>query len=207
LKIKKLLSATLLLFVLFSISFFVYKELNKEGYNKGNIVKEEKDNGLQNNKGSLSYSVQSPKESKQERKNKTKDMTPSKSGDSETACNFQDTTCNCNNKVIAYYFHGTYRCITCRTIERYSKEAIERYFAQELKNGTLEFKPINVEEPENRHFIHDYQLYTRSLVLVRYRDDKQQGWRNLTEVWAYVRDKEKFFQYVKDEINNFLKEN
>jgi hypothetical protein len=63
-------------------------------------------------------------------------------------------------------FHSTSRCTTCRTIERYSKEAIDKYFVDELKNGILEFKPVNVDEPENRHYIQDYQLYTRSLVLI-----------------------------------------
>ena len=28
------------------------------------------------------------------------------------------------NQVIAYYFHGNFRCYTCHTMEQYSKEAI-----------------------------------------------------------------------------------
>lgn len=65
-------------------------------------------------------------------------------------------------KVIAYYFHVTVRCITCRTIERYSKEAIDRRFPEELKKGVIEWRPVNVHLLENRHFIQDYLLFTRS---------------------------------------------
>jgi len=111
-----------------------------------------------------------------------------------------------NSKVIAYYFHGTFRCTTCQTIEKYSKEAIEHYFADELKNGKLEFRPLNVEEPENRHFIQDYQLFSKSLVLSLVQQDKEIRWKNLTDVWKHVRDKEKFFQYVKDEVEKMLEE-
>jgi hypothetical protein len=99
-----------------------------------------------------------------------------------------------NAKVIAYYFHGTFRCTTCRTIEEYSHDAIQTYFAKELGNGSLEFRPVNVEEPENKHFIQDYQLVSKSLVLSLVSDGKEKKWKNLADVWKLVRDKEKFFQ-------------
>ena len=34
--------------------------------------------------------------------------------------------------VCAYYFHGDFRCSNCYKIEKYSKEAIDKYFAKEL---------------------------------------------------------------------------
>ncbi|OGW52346.1 MAG: hypothetical protein A2Y81_03945 [Nitrospirae bacterium RBG_13_43_8] len=111
-----------------------------------------------------------------------------------------------NFRVIAYYFHGTFRCSTCRTIEEYSHDAIQTYFAEELGNGRLAFRPINLEEPGNKHFIQDYQLVTRSLVLSLVSDGKETKWKNLADVWKLVRDKERFFQYVKDEVKIFLKE-
>jgi len=198
---RKLLSAVLMLFILFSISFLAYKELLQKSYSKRNTVTE-----VQNNKVSQNYAAPLPKQSAQEKKVNTRDKVTTKPAEPEAACNFQGASCDSNNKVIVYYFHGTYRCTTCLTIERYSKEALEKYFASELKNKTIEFKPINVEEPENRHYIQDYQLYTRSLVLVLYKDDKQLKWKNLPEVWSYVKDQEKFYLYVKDETERFLKE-
>jgi hypothetical protein len=111
-----------------------------------------------------------------------------------------------NSKVIAYYFHGTFRCTTCRTIEQYSHDAIQTCFEEELGNGRLEFRPVNVEEPGNKHFIQDYQLVTRSLVLSLVTGGKETKWKNLADVWKLVRDKERFFQYVKGEVEVFLKE-
>jgi hypothetical protein len=107
-------------------------------------------------------------------------------------------------KVIAYYFHATVRCQTCRTIEAYSKEAIEKGFPAELKKGTIEWRLVNVQLPENRHYIQDYRLFTRSLVLVKVRDGKQVEWRNLEKVWDLVGDKNKFEKYVQTNVREYL---
>lgn len=107
-------------------------------------------------------------------------------------------------KVIAYYFHVTVRCVTCRTIESYSREAIEQGFGRELKDGTIEWRPVNVQQPENRHFIRDYQLFTRSLVLVRLRDGKQVEWRNLEKVWDLVGRRGEFLKYVQSNVKLYL---
>jgi len=108
------------------------------------------------------------------------------------------------NKIIAYYFHTTYRCATCRRIEAYSKEAIDLGFARELADGKLEFRLVNVEQPENQHFAQDYKLFTKSLVLVRMKDGKQVEWTNLSRVWELTGEHEAFLRYIQQEIRAYL---
>jgi hypothetical protein len=110
------------------------------------------------------------------------------------------------NKVIAYYFHGSFRCPTCHKLEQYSKEAIEENFKDEIAHGALEFAVINVEEKGNKHFVNEYQLYTKSLVISRIEDGKETKHKNLEKIWEYVRDKQKFFDYVTGEIQAYLEE-
>jgi hypothetical protein len=110
-------------------------------------------------------------------------------------------------KMIAYYFHVTVRCITCRTIESYSMEAIDRGFPEELKKKVIEWRPVNVQLVENRHFIQDYRLFTRSLVLVKVKDGKQVEWRNLEKVWDLVGNKEAFLRYVRANVTTYLGDN
>ena len=55
--------------------------------------------------------------------------------------------------LIAYYFHGNFRCENCRKIEQYSREVIEKYFVEELKTKKLTFTIINTDLSENKHFI------------------------------------------------------
>ncbi len=110
-------------------------------------------------------------------------------------------------KIIAYYFHGNARCPTCHKMEQYTKEAIEENFKDELANGLLVVKTVNVEEKENEHFVNDYQLYTKALIISRVKNGKETQHKNLAKIWEYVRDKKKFFNYVTTEINNYLKDN
>jgi len=109
-------------------------------------------------------------------------------------------------KVIAYYFHGNFRCPTCHKLEQYSKEAIEANFKDDLASGKLVFKVVNTDEKGNEHFVNDYQLYTKSLVISLVKNGKEIKSKNLSKIWDYVNDKQKFYNYVTDEIKNLLKE-
>lgn len=107
-------------------------------------------------------------------------------------------------KVVLYYFHGTFRCPTCRKFESFSNEVLQGAFAEELDDGRLEWRVVNVDEPGNEHFVSDYQLHTRALVLVKIRDGKQAAWKNLKRIWELVRDKRAFVTYVQNEVGSYL---
>ena len=108
--------------------------------------------------------------------------------------------------VVAYYFHGTFRCPTCHKLEQYSKDAIETNFKDALASGKLEFKVVNVEDKGNEHYGNDYQLYTKSLILSLVKDGKQIKWKNLDKIWEYVGNKQRFIDYVKSGVADLLKE-
>lgn len=112
---------------------------------------------------------------------------------------------NNSAKVIAYYFHGSFRCYTCTNMEKYSKEAIEANFKDDLASGSLEFKAVNVEEQGNEHFVNDYKLYTKSLILSQVKDGKEVKSKNLDKIWELARNKQKFTDYVAGEIKEFMK--
>jgi hypothetical protein len=108
------------------------------------------------------------------------------------------------HKLVAYYFHRTQRCKTCRTIEAYAKEALEESYPEAIKSGELEWRVINVEEPANEHFVSDFGLTSSALVLVNMHDGEQGEWRNLERVWELVGDELKFKAYVAAEAMPFL---
>lgn len=107
-------------------------------------------------------------------------------------------------KIIAYYFHGTYRCPSCKTIEEWSHDAIKNSFQEELKNGRLVWKALNIEDVQHRHFIKDYNLYTKSLIISEMNGEKEIRWKNLDKVWQLLRNQEKFFSYVASEVKKYL---
>ncbi len=108
-------------------------------------------------------------------------------------------------KLIAYYLHGTYRCPTCLSIEKQSKETIEKDFEREIRNGKVVFQSLNYEEPQNAHFSSDYSLMTKSLVLSLRNDGKEVKWKNLPAVWTHVHAPDKFREYVAGEVKAMLK--
>jgi len=113
---------------------------------------------------------------------------------------------NNSAKVTVYYFHGSFRCVTCTNMEKYSKEAIEANFKEGLASGKLEFKVVNVEERGNEHFVNDYKLYTKSLILSMVKDGKEVKHKNLDKIWELARNKQKFIEYVTAEVSAFMKD-
>ncbi|MBU3916661.1 hypothetical protein KKA14_14100 [bacterium] len=107
-------------------------------------------------------------------------------------------------KIIVYYFHGSYRCPSCAKIEKWSYEAIKDSFPKALKENRLLWKPVNVEKPENSHFIKKYNLFTKSLIITEVKGEKQTKWKNLEKVWLLLRDQREFFAYVTQEVRNYL---
>ena len=110
------------------------------------------------------------------------------------------------DKVIAYYFHGNYRCASCTKLEKYSRDAITMYFDNEIKQGFLTFKTVNTDLSENKHFLQDYQLYTKSLVLISVKNNKTLKWKNLDKVWQHLNNQNDFYKYVQTETKKFLEE-
>ena len=109
------------------------------------------------------------------------------------------------DRVVAYYFHVTARCSMCRMIQSYTEEALTTGLSDALETGDLEWRPINIQRPENRHFVQDYQLYARSVVVARVRAGRQVEWKCLEEIWDVLESKPAFISYVQRHIREYLK--
>ncbi len=101
---------------------------------------------------------------------------------------------NESKKLDLYYFYNNTRCFNCREFERMTKE-----LAPSLP---VNLKLVNVQDKGNEHYIKDYKLFSKSIIVV---NDKGH-YRNLDKIWSLVRDEEKFKKYVTDEVHAFAKE-
>ncbi|MBU0570595.1 MAG: hypothetical protein KJ995_02755 [Candidatus Omnitrophica bacterium] len=110
------------------------------------------------------------------------------------------------NYVIVRYLHGSFRCASCRKIEQYTQEALDNNFSEEFQKGKLVYKVVNVENKENAHFIEDYGLYTKSVVVALVEGGKEIKHKNLEKVWEYLGDKQKFCDYIVLETKELLSE-
>ena len=73
-----------------------------------------------------------------------------------------------NDGVDVLYFHGKQRCATCQAIEKETKELIDTQFADEVKDGKLRFRIIDITKAENEALADKYEITWSSLVLVKY---------------------------------------
>jgi hypothetical protein len=108
--------------------------------------------------------------------------------------------------IIVYYFHGDVRCPTCHKLESYAKESLDTYFAKDIADGKIKWMPTNVDMAGNEHFVKDYELVTKSVILSRTVNGQQVAWKNLDQIWQLVMDKDKYIQYISDSIMAFAAE-
>ena len=107
--------------------------------------------------------------------------------------------------VVFYYFHTTFRCASCVTIEKVARQVVHERFKKQIDDGLLQFYPVDVEQPGNRHYIEDYQLYSKSLVLVEYQDGKEVRHKNLEGIWQQT-SLDGLRDYLTNEIRAFVED-
>lgn len=109
------------------------------------------------------------------------------------------------SQVVVTYFLGDVRCATCKKLEAYSREAVEKTFAAEVAAGRLAFRTVNTDRPENTHFLTDYSLVTKALVVTEEADGKVLRWTNLDRIWTLVRgDRQAYTDYVIAGVRAYL---
>jgi len=121
------------------------------------------------------------------------------------SASFDGTGDATRHKIIAYYFHGQVRCETCLNIEHYTNEALNTYFGDDLADGRLEWLVINREVPPNEHFVQDYGLYSQALIIIDSIPGQPAEWKNLEAIWDHAHDKSAFMEYVRTEVDQYLK--
>ncbi len=108
------------------------------------------------------------------------------------------------HQVVAYYFHGNVRCASCLKIEAYTKEAIDSAYASELKDNRIVWRVINTDSTCNEHYLTDYKLFTKSVVLSDLHSGKETRWANLEKVWELLNDQARFHAYICDELSPYM---
>lgn len=69
------------------------------------------------------------------------------------------------------YFSSDVRCTTC--------VRIERNFAPELRSGRVAFQVVNLDGPGNAHFVQDYRLISKTVVVSDLARGEEIRWEDL----------------------------
>ena len=107
--------------------------------------------------------------------------------------------------VVAYYFYGSHRCTTCRTIERIARKVLEEEFGEALDSGVLVWHPIDIDQPRFRHFHEDFEMPSRTLVLALMKGPPPPvRYHRLDQAWPLAHRPDKLEPYIRGEIAAFL---
>lgn len=110
-----------------------------------------------------------------------------------------------NNKTtVVYYFYGSPRCTTCKKIEKYTQEAIAENFSKEIKAGKVLFRGVDYDKPENKHFLNDYKLFTKSVIASEIKNGKEIKYKNLDKIWTLTNNEKSFKDYITKEVKTSM---
>lgn len=109
------------------------------------------------------------------------------------------------NRVEVLVFYGAQRCATCRAIEAQSKELVESAFAEDLADGLLVYRTLDMTTPEGEALADHYEVASSSLLLVQHLGDKETV-NNLTRfAFSTARSKpEEFKEGLRKEVRDLL---
>jgi hypothetical protein len=106
------------------------------------------------------------------------------------------------DKVEAYYFHFSSRCVTCKAVEAEAKKNLETLYPEMVKQGKMSFQAVNMDEAPGKVIAEKMQVSGQTLLLVK----GTQKINITNEGFLYARtNPEKFKLIIKEKVDGLLK--
>lgn len=103
-------------------------------------------------------------------------------------------------------FSWEQRCVTCKAIEKYTKEVVNADLAELVKNGKLRFKEVDISTPEGEKLAEKYRVSWSSLYVNKWKNGKEE--RNDMTRFGFQNARNNtsaFKKEFKQKINQLLK--
>ncbi|OGV36582.1 MAG: hypothetical protein A2020_10285 [Lentisphaerae bacterium GWF2_45_14] len=104
--------------------------------------------------------------------------------------------------VHVYYMHATFRCVTCNTIEKMTKELLESKFAGKIRDKKIIFSEVNFQE--NEKLAKEFDIVSSCVVVAKERDGNILSYKRLDDVWTLMGKPAEFNDYLIKAIEPFL---
>ena len=102
------------------------------------------------------------------------------------------------DRVDVYYMHRTLRCISCLTIERSTRQALQDAFAAELRQGRVTLQVADYWI--NTQLAQRYNVDTVSVIVVAVVKGQEVSHENLDRVWSLKGDSQEFRAYIVEAV-------
>jgi hypothetical protein len=108
------------------------------------------------------------------------------------------------DRVVVFYFHGNRRCRTCLGIQETIQRTIAERFGAETASAALSFQDVNIDAPDNKHFIQEFNLSSSSMVVTANKGKAMLKWENCEKVWEHAHDQTALAEYTEKQIRAYL---
>ncbi len=105
------------------------------------------------------------------------------------------------DKIEAYYFHFTARCVTCRTVEERAKNSIETLYPALVREGKISFRAVNLDDAAGQALGEKLKISGQTLLIVK--GDQKINITNEGFLYA-VPNPEKLKSIIKEKIDGLL---
>jgi hypothetical protein len=106
-----------------------------------------------------------------------------------------------SDKIEAYYFHFTARCVTCKTIEANAKENLETLYPNQFKQGLITFQSLNLDEASSKPLAEKLGVSGQTLLLVK--GDQKINLTNEGFLYAVAKP-EKFKEIINEKVDGLM---
>jgi hypothetical protein len=105
------------------------------------------------------------------------------------------------DKVELLYFHRTDRCTSCNSAEQYTRDTLDKYYADEVLSGRLSLQSIDYQK--DRAMAEKYNVKVQGLKIITTRNG-QADVLDVPGIWAYVGDRDAFMGFLKSVMDKEL---
>lgn len=85
--------------------------------------------------------------------------------ENETAKVESTTSVAKQNRLEVYCFHGTRQCETCKNMKANTKTVLDKYFANQLKDSSIVFSIVDVDDEKNEKLAEKFQATGTALMI------------------------------------------
>ncbi len=106
-------------------------------------------------------------------------------------------------KVQVFVFHSNKRCYSCATMGEYAKKTMEEVFQNEIKEGKVEFREINVDLPENKEVAQKFKA-VGSAIFINTIINGADNIEEEVQLWRLLGSKDSFSEYLIEKVKEKL---
>ena len=101
------------------------------------------------------------------------------------------------------YFHRTERCTSCLNAESYTRETVEKYFADQAQRGGMSFQVYDVGKAENATLVHKFDAAGSSLHLSVLMEGTEYVCP-VQDIWLYTSNKYVYIAKLKEKLASLV---